>query len=180
MADVVSDGVSFVPEGASGEEIEQFWHDARAHLLRGPSEAVVGTDWTAAVVPPAWAFGGDGDVELANELLGLVLAGVKTGTASALWEYGADDPVPVAGELSIILDGGGQPRAVIRTTSVEVVPFDQVSAEHAYREGEGDRTLATWRRDHENFWRHTLPADREFSEQMPVVCETFEVLYATR
>jgi len=177
MADVASDGVSFVPGGADGSEIEQFWRAARAHLSYGPSEAVIGTEWSAAVVPPAWAFGGDGDVELASDLLALILAGTKTATASALWEYGPKDPIPAAGELSIILDGVGKPRAVIRTTSVEIVPFDQVSAEHAYLEGEGDRTLESWRRDHEAFWRRTLPADREFDQQMPIVCETFEVLY---
>ena len=32
------------------------------------------------------------------------------------------------------------------------VPFDEVSKEHAYKEGEGDRSLAYWRDVHEDFF----------------------------
>ena len=39
-------------------------------------------------VPDAWAFGATS--EQADELLGLVLAGTKTGTASSLWDYEAE------------------------------------------------------------------------------------------
>ena len=175
--EIASDGVSFVPDGANAEEIERFWHQARAHFDLGTIQPVTGVEWANVLVPPAWAFGGDGDVELANDLLKLIQDGRKTATASALWEYGPDDAQPQKGELSIILDGFGKPQAVIRTTSVEIVPFNEVTAKHAYHEGEGERTLASWRRDHEGFWRGTLPADKEFSETMPVICETFEVLY---
>ena len=43
----------------------------------------------------------------------------------------------------IVTDGRGIPHALIATTRVDVVPFDEVSAEHAFLEGEGDRSLAT-------------------------------------
>jgi uncharacterized protein YhfF len=174
--------VDWVPDGIDPAElatrIERFWHTARAHMGLGDTSFVTGTDWADAVVPPAWAFG-DNEA-LANDLLTLVLDGTKTGTASAQWEYGDNDPLPEVGEVSIILDGTGEPAAVIRTTTVEVVPFDQVTADHAYSEGEGDRTLDSWRRDHESFWRRTLPTcipPHEFAADMPVVCERFELLY---
>lgn len=105
-----------------------------------------------------------------------MLDGVKTGTASALRDYEADgDPLPEVGERSIILDGGGAPRAVLETTEVTTVPFDQVTAEHAHAEGEGDRTLAAWRQIHERFW--TEHSADGFAADMLVVCERFRLIH---
>lgn len=45
-------------------------------------------------------------------------------------------------------------------------------------EGEGDRSLACWRQVHEDFFRAELAeAGLEFSPEMPVACEEFEVVY---
>lgn len=126
-------------------------------------------------VPGAWAFGAT--PEHADELLALVLEGTKTGTASPLWDYEqAMESVPTVGELSIVLDGKGVPRALVETTSVDVIPFDQMSEEHARAEGEGDRTLAAWRGIHERFWREHSENPRGFEPDMPVVCERFRVV----
>nr|WP_062389649.1 ASCH domain-containing protein [Demequina iriomotensis] len=125
--------------------------------------------------PAAWGFGATRTQ--ADSLLELVLAGVKTGTASALWELEAEgESVPEAGELSILLDGAGMPQALIETTAVRIVPFDRVDAEHAASEGEGDRTLAHWREVHERFWRTYGRMTRAFTPDMPVVCERFRLL----
>nr|WP_157311330.1 ASCH domain-containing protein [Microbacterium sp. MAH-37] len=126
--------------------------------------------------PEAWGFGAT--PEHADSLLELVLAGVKTGTASSLWDYEATgDPLPQEGECSIILDGAGTPRAVIQTTSVRIVPFDQVGADHARAEGEGDRTLQAWRDIHEQYWRENSENPRGYEPDMPVVCEIFRVVH---
>ena len=82
----------------------------------------------------------------------------------------------MAGQLSILCDARGLPRAVLRVTDVSVAAFDEVSADHAFAEGEGDRTLTSWREVHEAFFREHLPAGRQFSSDMPVVLERFEVL----
>ena len=125
--------------------------------------------------PDAWAFGGTADQ--ADELLGLVLSGTKTATSSALWSYEAEDePLPIVGELSIVCDGQGRPRALLRLTNVTVTNLDDVSERHAFAEGEGDRTLAYWRRAHEEFFRSHLPPGRELAGSMPVVLECFERL----
>lgn len=126
-------------------------------------------------IPDAWAFGGTADQ--ADELLGLVLSGTKTATSSALWSYEAkDESLPLEGELSIVCDGQGRPRALLRLTDVIVTTLDDVSESHAFAEGEGDRTLAYWRRAHEDFFRGHLPAGRELAGSMPVVLERFERL----
>jgi uncharacterized protein YhfF len=152
--------------------------------LPTPEPAAVAAFWALArpalglvgPVPEAWAFGGT--PEQADELLALVLAGAKTATASALWDYEAEsDPLPEVGRLDIVLDGRGRPRALLRTTDVAVQSFDEVSADHAYREGEGDRSLAYWRRVHEDFFTRYASHDRGFSPAMPVVLQSFEVLF---
>lgn len=127
-------------------------------------------------MPLAWAFGAT--PAHADGLLELVLAGVKTGTASSLWDYEASgDPLPEVGELSIILDGAGEPRAVIETIDLTTVPFDEVTPEHAYAEGEGDRTLEYWREVHERFWRVHSESPRGFAPDMPVICERFRLVH---
>lgn len=128
----------------------------------------------AGDVYEAWAYGDDPDT-----LAELTRAGVKTATASAgpLYEL-EGEPLPEAGEYSVILDSRDEAVCVVRTTRVYTVPFNQVSAEQARKEGEGDHSLAYWRRVHEDFFRAELAeAGLEFSPTMPVVCEEFEVVW---
>ena len=130
--------------------------------------------------PEAYAEWGFGDTpEMADELGKLVLDGVKTGTASLAWEYNYDgEPLPRAGEHSIVLDGAGEPLCIIETTRVYIEPYNLVDAEQAYAEGEGDRSLAYWRDAHWNYFsRRCQVIEREPSEHMPVVCERFHVVY---
>ncbi|MBR3158780.1 MAG: ASCH domain-containing protein [Atopobiaceae bacterium] len=51
------------------------------------------------------------------------------------------EPIPQVGDYSVITDSTGNAVCVIRTTSVHLSPFAQVSADHAYKEAEGDRSL---------------------------------------
>lgn len=145
--------------------IDAFWHECRASIDGLPEE-----------LPEAWAFGAT--PAHADELLELVLAGVKTATASSLWDYEhTGEALPEPGLLSIILDGHGEPRALLETVSVEVVPFDEVTDEHAYAEGEDARTLASWREAHERFWRMHSQSPKGFRPDIPVVCEKFRLIY---
>lgn len=142
-----------------------FWEARRAESPALPEE-----------VPLAWAFGAT--PEHADGLLDLVLRGIKDGTASSMWDHEATgDPLPEVGELSVVLDGEGEPRAVIETTDLRVVPFDEVGAEHARAEGEGDRTLEYWRAVHERYWREHSENPKGFAPDMPVLCERFRVLW---
>ncbi len=121
----------------------------------------------------AWAFGGAPD-----KLADLVLKGIKTATCSALVLYELNnDKVPKAGDFSVILDSAGNAVCIIRTTRVRIIPFDQVSPVHAYMEGEGDRSLAYWRRIHEEYFTEELgKAGLCFDETMDLVCEEFSVV----
>jgi uncharacterized protein YhfF len=112
------------------------------------TEYVVATGATGPFA--AWGFGDEARPELMTELGLLVRDGPKRATTSLVADYEQDgEPRPRPGDHSVILDGDGQPLCIIRTTSVEIRPFDEVDEAFAWDEGEGDRTLADWRRGHE-------------------------------
>src|SRR5690606_27890536 len=90
------------------------------------------------------------------------------------------DPLPEPGWLNIILDGRGVPRALLETTAVEVIPFDEVPASHAFAEGEEDRSLSSWRDVHERYWRAHSESPKGFDPRMPVVCEQLRLLHRDR
>ena len=122
----------------------------------------------------AWAFGVEADL-----LADLVLRGEKTATASAYDLYAVEDePLPKEGTFDVILDSQDQAVCIVEITKVSVQPFYQVSADHAYKEGEGDRTLAYWQKLHENLfsnWLHEVGL--HFSQDSLVVLEEFRVVY---
>jgi len=121
------------------------------------------------------------DRDTANDLADLVLAGVKRATASLVWTLesaGVSPPGP--GALSVVTYWDGTPACVIETLDVEVLPFEQVTAEFASIEGEGDGSLAFWRRVHWlYFGRECARVGRAPSLTMPVACERFEVVHRT-
>lgn len=125
----------------------------------------------------AWAFGDDTD-----GLAELVKQGIKTGTSSAYPLYEMDgEPLPEASGYSVILNSKDEAVCIIENTKVYVVPFCEVSAKHACKEGEGDRSLAYWRAVHEEFFSECMAeAGMTFDESMKVVCEEFKLVYVPR
>lgn len=125
----------------------------------------------------AFAFGDSAG--MADELADLVLRGVKRATAGSVWSFEAEGKrLPRPGDLSIVTSGSGEPLCVIETETVEVVPFDQVTAAFAATEGEGDGSLSYWQTAHRQYFcRECERAGRPFTEDMPVVCERFKVVY---
>lgn len=131
------------------------------------------------VVTPysAWSYGDS--IEMADELAELTRNGIKTATTSAADLYEPGEKRPYVGEYNIILDGHQQPVCITKNKVVEVIPYDLVSAEHAYHEGEGDRSLEYWRQVHQNFFEaEYVSVGQQFNEQIPCICEVFEVVYS--
>lgn len=125
------------------------------------------------------AFHFDDNEATADELAGLVLAGVKRATAGLLWSFeSARGSPPKPGALSVVTYWDGRPACVIETLEVKVLPFEQVTAEFAAVEGEGDGSLECWRRVHwAYFGRECARLGREPSMTMPVACERFNVVF---
>lgn len=115
---------------------------------------------------PSYKFG-DSD-EMADYLARLVAEGIKTATS---WIYKSDDTISVVGERNIILDSKSNPLCIVETTEVRVIPFNQVDAVFAYDEGEGDRSLEYWRKEHEAFFSR----NGDFNQDMLIVCERFKI-----
>jgi uncharacterized protein YhfF len=87
--------------------------------------------------------------ELDQKLASLVAQRQKTATAGLLWAWEADDGgPPKEGQIYIVHNWEGMPIAVIENTRVSIVPFNLVDAQFAREEGEGDLSLAWWRRVH--------------------------------
>ena len=144
-------------EAASNPSVERFWREfVAATGIDGPYTA--------------WAFGSD-----ATGLGRLVRDGPKRATASNYSWYRDDgEPMPAVGEISVVLDGAGEPLCVIRTTSVEVRRFGDVDEEFAWNEGEGDRSLAHWREAHLEFF---AGEGRPVDDESQVVLQRFELLW---
>lgn len=139
------------------------------------AEAIGGVE-TARFYEPC-IFGDSED--LANELAELVLRGTKRATAGSVWSSEAEGKrLPEPGDLSIVTRWSGEPLCIIETQAVDVVPFNEVSAEFAATEGEGDGSLSFWRDAHRQYFsRECARAGRQFSESMLVACERFKVVY---
>lgn len=122
----------------------------------------------------AWSFG-----EAPDKLADLVIQKIKTATCSAYDLYLINnEPLPQEGSYSVILNSNDQAVCIIKTLKVYVTAFDQVSEEHAFKEGEGDRSLEYWRKVHENYLTNELASvNKTFDGNTKVVCEEFEVVY---
>lgn len=166
--DEARDDIYVTPVGdPDPDAVAAFW----ARSLRAANAA------PSTSVPPAWCFGDT--VELADELIELVVRGPKRATAAALAEYEAvGDPIPTIGDLAIATDGSMRPRALLETTEVRVGPLSSVDESFAWDEGEGDRTKESWLNAHTwYFTRAFAGMGLEFHPDIAVVFERFIVRY---
>lgn len=118
--------------------------------------------------------------EMADELLSLVLTGVKSAIASDMSGYADASTLPVVGDLSIVLDGAGRARALTCTTEVRTGPLSSADEGFAWDAGEGDRSLKYWAGAHRRFFHHrSAETDTPFDPDMLMVFERFELLHPT-
>lgn len=115
---------------------------------------------------------------LSEELIELIRSGPKRAGTGLLWAMDHDgDAMPQVGDIEIVVDHQFEPALVTRITHVQVLPFNQVSAEYAAVEGEGDGSLEYWREGHWRFFsRECARIGREPTQDMPVVCSVFDLL----
>ena len=106
----------------------------------------------------------------------LVVRDIKRATAASVAELErAGMRQPVVGDLSVVTDWAGTACAVILTTRIRLLRFDDVDAAFAQREGEGDKSLQNWRETHQAYYHRALegsgiPVDGD----LMIVCEEFE------
>jgi len=125
----------------------------------------------------AFSFGNT--PQAADTILAFVLQGRKTATSMLLWELEHKGKTPWhVGDQHIVLDGASNPRCIIQTTKLRILPFQDVDAQFAYDYGEGDQTLAWWRKE---MWAYYLEECKQLGKQahedMPLICERFKLVY---
>jgi uncharacterized protein YhfF len=149
--------------------VDAYWQEFLASLPPDSSYH------TKAYVAEGWGVG----PEMADKLGALIVNGTKTATCSSLWEWEAQgEALPKTGAVTIVLDGRGEPIGIVETTEVTIRKYNEVDADFAHDEGEGDLSLRYWREAHKNFFSRTLPEiGKDFSEEMPLVCERFRLIY---
>ena len=115
---------------------------------------------------------------LADELARLIIDGRKTATCSAYVLYELDNtPLPKEEVYTIILSSKDEPLAIIKTVDVQLVPMNEITEEFAKVEGEGDLSYQHWYDGHKKFFTEELAGyGKEFSEDMLLVCEWFELV----
>jgi uncharacterized protein YhfF len=169
LAGISERGAKIVNVGLRSPAVQAFWRKFCLARSISPDQR-----WDV------FAFGDT--PALADELLALVLAGPKRATAALVLQFEhAGDPLPERGAHSVVLDGRGKPACIIRTVDVQVRPFDQTDARFAWDEGEGDRTLETWREGHRRYFtRQCAGWGIAFDERMAIVLERFELVWPER
>ena len=115
---------------------------------------------------------------IANELVELVLNKIKKATTSCFHSYEINnEELPKIGDLCIITDWDGNPKCVIETTCVTILPFKNVTFEICKREGEDDN-LESWRNTHFSIYEAEGKKNGYiFNWDTLVVFEDFKVVY---
>lgn len=147
--------------------VKTLWH---AFIGQHPAHAV-------SPLPPHFYFC-DNEAD-ANTCADLVVKKIKKATAPLLWWYDHyKQSLPKIGDLFIVTDWQGTARAIIELTKLEVVPFNKVTAAFAFAEGEGNKSLAYWRKVHKAYYTREMKAvGTAFDENMLVSCEYFKTVF---
>lgn len=144
--------------------IENFWDRCRAHLA--PDDP--GSSYRVRRI--------GNTQQLSDSLLGLITSGAKTGLFSNPDEI---QPRPAAGDCFVFTDFEGRPRCVARLTEARLIRFADVGPAETACESPAARDVAAWRDIHGRYWRRIREAEGgSFSEEMPLLFQRFEVIYA--
>ena len=127
---------------------------------------------------PKTGYFGDNEKD-ANILADLVQKDIKKATSHSLLglQY-RQEPLPHLDDIFAVTDWAGNAKCLVKTTSVKLVPFFAIHAEHARMEGEGDKSLDYWKKAHWDYYTRELePFGRTPRESMIVVFERFEKIF---
>jgi len=117
--------------------------------------------------------------EDADMCLELVLSGDKCATSHSLLGLQLrNEPLPKIGDFLIVTNWEGVAKCIVQTQQVRLVPFFSITPAYAQLEGEGDKSLAHWKKVHwEYYTRELAPFNRIPRESMIIVCETFKKVF---
>ena len=92
-------------------------------------------DYCSKAIPQSYYF--CDNKKDADECADLVVKDIKKATATSLWYFEQHNEIlPKVGDLAIVTDWTGNPKAIIETTKIKHVAFNEITAEFAEIEGE--------------------------------------------
>ena len=112
------------------------------------------------------------------ELLSLVLSGRKTAIFTSYSTFAIDgEPLPLAGEIYLVVNKKNEPICVIEFENVQIVPYNEVTWQMASLEGE-DENLEAWREKQREYLEDEgAVVGFEFTPDIKLVFQTFRVVY---
>ena len=113
-----------------------------------------------------------------DELLTLVLCRKKTAFFTPFAYFSINqEPLPVDGELYIVVDKNNHPKCIIEFANVQIVPYNEVTWEMASKEGE-DQNLEEWKnKQREYIEEEGHISGFNFEPDMNLVFQQFNVIY---
>ena len=113
-----------------------------------------------------------------NEQLNLLLSGRKTASFTPLEVFEINmEPLPIAGEVYIVLDREEKPQCIIEVTDVKVIPLSEISWELAKQDGENEN-LQEWQEKMEEFLQDEADiCGFEAKKDSKIVCEIYRKIY---
>ena len=122
-----------------------------------------------------------GSTPASAELIsGLIKQGEKTGTfhlanLTAEWPEAKQ---PVLGGYGVITDASGAPQVLVRTSSLEDVPYEDITEAHVQIDGPAMRVLAAWQDVHWPYFSNLMTdAGQVMTAGEPVTIETWDIVY---
>ena len=117
-----------------------------------------------------WHFGDN--KKMADELFDLVLKGDKTATSCL---YNKNDKLNQG--FSILTNWDKSKKIILQTSKIYKTTFDKVTKEHAFKEGEKDKTLKSWKTIHKAFFSKELSLKGiPFNDNIDIICEEFKMI----
>ena len=117
-----------------------------------------------------WHFGDN--KRIADKLFNLVLKGEKTATS-----YLDNNDKKQNKGFSILTNWDKTKQIILQTTKIYHTTFDKVTQEHAFKEGEKDKSLKSWKAVHRKFFTKELNNKNiKFTNSCNIICEEFKII----
>ncbi|HUM51474.1 MAG TPA: ASCH domain-containing protein, partial [Chitinophagales bacterium] len=72
----------------------------------------------------------------------------------------------------------GEAKCIVRTINIDIVEYNMVTADFAFKEGEGDQSLQYWQEVHWKYFENYLKLfNKPMTEDALLVCEEFELIH---
>jgi uncharacterized protein YhfF len=117
---------------------------------------------------------------VADDLLSLIVAGAKRATAGPMHYFGEgrEEPLPIVGDYTVLLDRHRNPRLIWCTTQLSVAPLSSVTASYAWTDGDGGGEREAWLDViRQSFTAQACRERFEMHDDIETLFETFEVIW---